>query len=694
MRVAADAREQERRALEAARVSERQSRLRDEASAAARANASVTMKWADIKERSLPQELADELEAQRKACAAIMDQRDALAAGLAAELKQKDEEYLKGLAAQRADIDALLQRMSTQFAELREMYGDELQAIDSAFEREREELMAANKAEVDSLFDGRRRQEQRFADEKIAREERFATEIYAMQAADLENFQKLKVKLETDVAILEQQLEHMKFVYLLNTEKLEYNYRVLTERDNENKAALAAQKARLARLRTSLAKVQQDYEAADHKFKLRNEALTKEYQRATRSYRELQAKFRHFEAAEQAKYASISNLHEGEVQAMSIRLTTADKVITEQLLGLPWAPPTAAQASAAATGTTAAAPLAQSHAGGRGLEEGGGALPGHQQQQQLQHHLTADAVLGSADGPSVLAESATVDAKKLQPLLRLLVAECSPFIGDSATREACAKLDAERKRDQAQVLRADSLLRAAGAESAAAVASLVGHFENALACASSGKGDAGGEEEDSSSVVFSLVLTRPDGLPVLPPGFSTLRTLKSWIESRKLELEAGLGAEGSATGAGATNGSINLDDTLARIADAQSREGVEGSQTLRGGGGRDKHDLARWQRMADEAVPPARVRVWKALERGMQKYQKVLQKRASLLSECDQLASANAELRQLLESYMARPAASELLVGPSVTVQVGGQTRDVLNIAAATMASGGGVSRR
>ena len=39
-------------------------------------------------------------------------------------------------------------------------------------------------------------------------------------------------QLETDIQTLEQQLEEMRATYQLNTEKLEYNYRVLVERDH------------------------------------------------------------------------------------------------------------------------------------------------------------------------------------------------------------------------------------------------------------------------------------------------------------------------------------------------------------------------------------------------------------------------------------------------------------------------------
>lgn len=44
----------------------------------------------------------------------------------------------------------------------------------------------------------------------------------------------------------------MRATYQLNTEKLEYNYRVLTERDMENSATLSHQKRKLTKLKDAL----------------------------------------------------------------------------------------------------------------------------------------------------------------------------------------------------------------------------------------------------------------------------------------------------------------------------------------------------------------------------------------------------------------------------------------------------------
>ena len=54
-----------------------------------------------------------------------------------------------------------------------------------------------------------------------------------------DDYNKLKIDLEMNIQALKQQLEEIRATYQLNTEKLDYNYRVLTELDVEKNAELA-----------------------------------------------------------------------------------------------------------------------------------------------------------------------------------------------------------------------------------------------------------------------------------------------------------------------------------------------------------------------------------------------------------------------------------------------------------------------
>ncbi|CAM9946191.1 unnamed protein product, partial [Phaeothamnion confervicola] len=353
VRVGADERETQRRDSEERKRQERLQRLQEEAVRSGKQNAAIEMRWSELLEQNMPQELHDDVEAQKAACARVVAGKDALVAAFQAQLKAKDEEYIKGLKQQAADVDELLRRVRTETRELRDAYDAELEAVDDAFLQERDEVLATNKAEMDAIFERRRETDLAHMERKQRLQERQHDEIEEMLTRDSEEYSKLKVKLESDMATLEQQLEEMRATYQLNTEKLEYNYRVLTERDAENSATLAHQKRRLTKLKDALSALVQRHAETDARDRRRNDELTEDYRRITRQYKDLQAKFRHFEVADNERHGQIWAMHREDVLTAARRVVQADEVIHAQLLGWSWTPPDMALVVAAADGTTA-----------------------------------------------------------------------------------------------------------------------------------------------------------------------------------------------------------------------------------------------------------------------------------------------------------------------------------------------------
>lgn len=59
-------------------------------------------------------------------------------------------------------------------------------------------------------------------------------EIRRVHVKHDEKYRETKIRLDTDVQLLEQELEHIKALCLVNSEKLDYNYQVLKKREDEN----------------------------------------------------------------------------------------------------------------------------------------------------------------------------------------------------------------------------------------------------------------------------------------------------------------------------------------------------------------------------------------------------------------------------------------------------------------------------
>ena len=213
-------------------------------------------------------------------------------------------------------------------------YEKELLAIDEAYSDERERTIGECVAEIDSLFEHRKSKELFYKETKQKREDQYQRDMDDLITKGASQYNKLKIELEMNIQTLKQQLEEIRATYQLNTEKLDYNYRVLTELDVEKNAELARYKKRIAKLKDQMSTLVSKYTEARAADQKTNSELTDDYRNLTRKYKDLQAKFRHFEVSDTNKYDEVWTMHEDEAKDLVDRLLKADKIIVEYVLCL------------------------------------------------------------------------------------------------------------------------------------------------------------------------------------------------------------------------------------------------------------------------------------------------------------------------------------------------------------------------
>ena len=84
------------------------------------------------------------------------------------------------------------------------------------------------------------------------------------QDANKQNEQ--KIKLETEMQILEKCMEDMKAIYTLNEEKLKFNYEVLFEREGVNKKMMKTLQNRRRRAKITLSEVTKQFRIQSSRF--------------------------------------------------------------------------------------------------------------------------------------------------------------------------------------------------------------------------------------------------------------------------------------------------------------------------------------------------------------------------------------------------------------------------------------------
>ncbi|XP_052666194.1 dynein regulatory complex protein 1 isoform X2 [Harpia harpyja] len=294
IQVAADLRETQRRAEEAELKLQRVEKLENEAKSSTYKFEEITSKWALAKEMTIPQELWQLLNQQQQQCTLLLEEKNKLIGELQQELKNKDERYVWAIKKQSDDIHLLLERMEEQIRLMLKNYRHELLQIEKAFELERRELLDNNRKKWEEAIQAHNAQELEYLHARMRKVEEFEKQLNQLRVQDEEEYNSMKIELENDVQNLERQLQHMKAVYQLNQEKLEYNLQVLRKQDEENTIIRSQQKRKLNR---------------------------------------------HFAISDAEKFTEVWLMNEEEAKGLMRKALDADRVIHTQQLGLPWEEP-------------------------------------------------------------------------------------------------------------------------------------------------------------------------------------------------------------------------------------------------------------------------------------------------------------------------------------------------------------------
>lgn len=142
--------------------------------------------------------------------------------------------------------------------------------------------------------------------------------------------------METDIQNILKCYEDMKALFQLNTEKLDYNLKILKEKNEESKKIEAEKKKKDNELTEQLRNLNRKYWENDDLSKKENKMLTSKYKQITQQFKELQKKVKHFEKADLDRYNEIQKMNEAEVQKLKEKILKCDISIHVQQLGMPW----------------------------------------------------------------------------------------------------------------------------------------------------------------------------------------------------------------------------------------------------------------------------------------------------------------------------------------------------------------------
>ena len=150
--------------------------------------------------------------------------------------------------------------MKKQFIDMRTDYTEQLDQIEKAFLRERNDIIQNNETEVKSLLKQQEKLEKKYQEDRSREEENYNNQIEKLKTQDANDQSEQKIKLEKEMQTLQKCMEDMKAVYRLNEEKLDFNHKVLKDREAVNKNTIEGLKKRERRMKNILRNVKEKFE--------------------------------------------------------------------------------------------------------------------------------------------------------------------------------------------------------------------------------------------------------------------------------------------------------------------------------------------------------------------------------------------------------------------------------------------------
>lgn len=337
-KITTETNERDRRFNEEIRRQERYDDIQNESMMAARKNAELEMRWSEYKEIEECEELDEAISEHKEAFQALIDSKDNLINTLWKEIRGKDDEYLNHLQLMKDEVENLSTLIQNQFWELRQMGIVELGEIEENLKSQRKTMLDKNKEYISSLFEKHRNDEEQRTQKRQAQEDDNFIQLQKLRIGMEKNFADLKITMETEIQNCEKCYEDMKALYQLNSEKLGYNWKVLTEKDKENKNLKEDLKDRERSFNKKWKDKDTDYLAKQAKYTKMNKKFTEDYKGLSKRYKELHKKFQHFVKADIDRYNEIKEMNQAEIEELKSKIIKCDKIIHMQQLGVVWEP--------------------------------------------------------------------------------------------------------------------------------------------------------------------------------------------------------------------------------------------------------------------------------------------------------------------------------------------------------------------
>mmetsp|Transcript_14746 Transcript_14746/g.41521 ORF Transcript_14746/g.41521 Transcript_14746/m.41521 type:complete len:530 (-) Transcript_14746:148-1737(-) len=265
--------------------------------------------WRKIMRMAKVEELRKDIEILSQNHEREVDRKDAIIQMLDRDLEDAEEQYQLALRGHLQVVESLLDLQYLRMKALQEEFNANLKALEEEFETERTEIENAHTRQKKDIHDMMAAMEQEFQDAEDAARHEFESVREEIKNRNSEEYNVLKIQLESTIEELERHFEHAHQAYLSSTDMRTTAFRQLTKNDAASARIIEKRMRKLIRLQDNLAHWRTKIATNSKDWEERNRALRNEKDIMSRHYQALKSTMDRFRAgqAERLKTLSLSS---------------------------------------------------------------------------------------------------------------------------------------------------------------------------------------------------------------------------------------------------------------------------------------------------------------------------------------------------------------------------------------------------
>lgn len=218
--------------------------------------------------------LNERMRYQSERIANLLQQKDDIIIELQDALNKASRTYNTDQLKQQGDIQSLIERIDEQIDVMKSVYLDHLELLHHSIDTERRTFKLYHSNEWQNLYNVRIFEGAQYLSDLLERNENYHGEMVFTQLEHEEINRKMRIQLDKDNDLVQQNLQRARAEIELNTEKLHYNYYVLQKRAAENIFVRNKQKNRLIKMRTCISMLRKRINETTNVYKIEIERQT------------------------------------------------------------------------------------------------------------------------------------------------------------------------------------------------------------------------------------------------------------------------------------------------------------------------------------------------------------------------------------------------------------------------------------